>query len=182
MKNTLKVLILGLIFSAFSLPLSQENTYNLPIDANTQKVTYKEVVSETGTKDELYDRAYEWAKHYFVNISSSVKVRDKEKGIIKGETRFKVSTLDKKGVRRNAGAIRYEFSIELKDNKYRIIETNFKSANNSGNAVELWFKDTQEEAIHLHQQVFKQMDQYARLMIKSLKAGMKPKVKAEDSW
>lgn len=178
------------IFIAFALTLStafyvidsEPNNYDMPVDSATGKITYKEVISEQGKPAELYDRAYTWAKKYFVNISSTIKHRDKAAGVLSGTTRFKVQTTDKKGNKVNAGAISYDFTIELKENKYRILETNFVQANNSGNPVEDWFKDTNEKAIPLHKEVFQQIDAKAKSMIASLKASMKPVVETKDEW
>ncbi len=154
----------------------------MPIDSETGKITYIEVVAEKGSADELYERAYEWAKKYFVNISSTIKTRNKEAGLLEGNTRFKVYSTDKKGKQIDAGVISFDFKIEFKQDKYRVVETNFRQADNSGNAVEDWFDDTNEKAIPIHQEIFKQIDLEARKMIDSLKEGMKPVVKTSDEW
>jgi len=170
------------ISTAFYVIDNVTDNYDMPVDSKTGKVTYKEVIDEPGKPAELYDRAYAWAKKYFVNISSTIKHRDKAAGLLKGTTRFKVQTTDKKGKKVEAGAISYDFTIECKDNKYRVVETNFRQVNNSGNPVENWFKDTNEKAKPLHKEVFLQIDAKAKAMIVSLKAGMKPLVETTDEW
>lgn len=182
MNRTFFFLIITLIISAFAFPPQNKNTYNMPIDSETGKITYVEVVAEKGSADELYERAYEWAKKYFVNISSTIKTRNKEAGLLEGNTRFKVYSTDKKGKQIDAGVISFDFKIEFKQDKYRVVETNFRQADNSGNAVEDWFEDTNEKAIPIHQEIFKQIDLEARKMIDSLKEGMKPVVKTSDEW
>ena len=42
---------------------------DLPIDETTKLVTYKDVVNEKGTPQELYDRAMEWVKTYYKNTA-----------------------------------------------------------------------------------------------------------------
>ena len=174
--------IAGIFMLLISATSSTTDTYNMPVDAATGKITYKEVVEEKGTPQELFDRAYAWARKYFVNISSSVRTRDREKGILAGTTRFKVTTVDKKGRKQDAGVIMYDYKIQMRENRYRIIETNFRQGNNSGNEVERWFKDTNPKAIPLHKQIFEQIDKKAKDMITSIKAGMKPAVETSDDW
>ena len=182
MKKFFFIAFIFIINAAFLSIDKVTDNYDMPVDSETGKITYKEVIDEPGKPAELYDRAYAWAKKYFVNFSSTIKYRDKAAGIIKGNTRFKVQTTDKKGRKVEAGAISYDFTIELKDNKYRIVETNFRQVNNSGNPVEIWFKDTNEKAKPLHKEVFQQIDAKAKLMITSLKAGMKPIPETSDEW
>jgi len=180
-----KLIFLSIIIfalSSFDGIESITDNYGMPVDSATGKITYVDVVKETGKADELYDRAYAWAKKYFVNISSTIKKRDKEKGLLAGTTRFKVHTTDKKGRQVDAGIISYDFTINFKDNRYRIKETNFRQVNNSGNAVEKWFEDTNEKAVPLHREIFKQIDAKAKAMIKSFKAGMKPVEETSDEW
>ena len=182
MKKYFFIVMILFISSAFYIIDGITDNYDMPVDAKTGKITYKEVINEPGKSAELYDKAYAWAKKYFVNISSTIKHRDKAAGILKGNTRFKVQTTDKKGRKVEAGAISYDFTIECKENKYRILETNFKQANNSGNPVEDWFNDVNEKAKPLHKEVFQQIDAKAKAMIISLKAGMKPVPETTDDW
>ena len=182
MKNYIPIIIIVFLSLSFSVKDLLLDNYNMPVDEKTGKITYQQVINEQGKPDVLYDRAYAWAKKYFVNISSSVNVRNKEEGLISGATRFKVHNTDKKGVQVDAGVIIYDFSIELKENKFRITETNFKQANNSGNAVEEWFDDTNEAAKPMHKEIFEQIDNEAKAMITSLVAGMKPTKESSDEW
>lgn len=182
MRKILTFLVLFVFVTSFNLPNQERNTYNMPIDTDTGKITYSKVVDEAGTSGELFDRAYDWAKKYFVNISSTIKTRDKENGILTGSTRFKVQSTDKKGRKVDAGVIMYDFTIEFKENKYRVVETNFVQANNSGNGVEEWFDDTNEKAIPIHKEIFEQIDKEAKQMISSLVEGMKPVKKSTDEW
>ncbi len=172
------------VLAAFSFKAvdTQVDTYGMPIDSATGKITYVKVINETGKADELYDRAYAWAKKYFVNISSSIRHRDKANGLLSGITRFKVYGADKKGRKIDAGIISYEFTLNFKENRYRIVETNFRQVNNSGNPVEKWFYDTNEKAKPIHKKIFAQIDAKAKEMIKSLEAGMKPAPKKSDDW
>lgn len=182
MKKITTFLILTVLVMAFSIPQQERNTYNMPIDKETGKITYVEVVKEDGTTVELYDRAFLWAKKYFVNISSAIKTRDREAGLMSGTQRFKVQSTDKKGIKVDAGVISFEFTIEFKDGRYRFKATDFKQADNAGNSVEAWFDDTNEKAIPIHKEIFEQIDTETKALILSLKEGMKPVVEVNDEW
>ena len=97
MKKFFFIAFIFIINAAFLSIDNVTDNYDMPVDSETGKITYKEVIDEPGKPAELYDRAYAWAKKYFVNFSSTIKFRDKAAGIIKGNTRFKVQTTDKKG-------------------------------------------------------------------------------------
>jgi hypothetical protein len=182
LRKTLSSLVLILFLSSFTLIQSDQNTYDMPVDEKTGKITYTDVVKESGTSAELYDRAYAWAKKYFVNISSTIKKRSKSEGVLSGVTHFKVTSTDKKGKKVSAGSIMYTFTIDFKDGKYRLVQTSFEQAHNTGKPVEEWFKDTNEKAMAIHKEIFQQIDAEAKRMSKSLKAAMKPVKESSDEW
>lgn len=182
MKNLISLLFVLVLSYSFYSSSVEKNTYGMPVDPETGKIIYTEVVNEKGDAGVLFDRAYSWAKAYFPNFSSAIKTRDHEAGLIEGNTRFKVHSTDKKGKKVDAGIISFDFKIEFKDGKYRVICTKFTQADNSGNAVEEWFEDTNEKAIPIHEEIFKQIDAETKNFIASLKVGMKPTVESTDEW
>ncbi|HQQ20876.1 MAG TPA: hypothetical protein PK471_03105, partial [Bacteroidales bacterium] len=70
----MKKAFLLLLISLFSISVfaQKEGTYSvpdLPIDEDTKLVTYRDVVREKGTPQELYDRAMDWIKAYYKNTN-----------------------------------------------------------------------------------------------------------------
>ena len=68
---------------------------NLPIDDETKLITYKSVVTEAGTKDELFDRGLKWFNKFYKNPADVIKEKNKETGKIKGIARMQIYEGDK---------------------------------------------------------------------------------------
>ena len=178
MKTLFSIVLFAFIFSVVG---KSQNTYNLPLDPNTNKVLYKEVVDEPAPKDTLFTRAFMWVKATFPNFSSAISKKDPENGILECNMRVKLTTTDKKGIIVSGGAISYTLRIEMKENKYRIIATDFKRVDVSL-PIESWFKDENAEAIALHQQHFTQVENEVKKSFESVKQGLKAKVIIKDEW
>lgn len=174
--------ILVLLCLFFLKPSFAQSTYNLPIDESSGRITYKEVVTESGTKDEFFDRMYAWTKKSYPNISSIISKMDKDNGVFELNLKIKFTTTDKKGKITDGGTASYIFKIEMKEGRYRIIAYDFKQFGGYGNDLEIWFKDTTPESIAIHSQHFAQLDAEVKKVIASLKEGMKPKVEVKDEW
>ena len=59
-----------IILFVLKLPVAQnQSAVNMFIDEGTGLYTYKEVIEEQGTKDELYNRCASWLHVYFANES-----------------------------------------------------------------------------------------------------------------
>lgn len=91
----------------------------LPLDPDTQKFTYAEVIEEPGTKADLYARAREWFVHAYKSADDVIQLDDKENGQIIGKGKFSVY------LSMNTRYVRHTVTIEIKDNKYRYIITSF---------------------------------------------------------
>jgi hypothetical protein len=56
--------------------LSQESvTPNLPVDPESKKILYREVVEEPGTPGYLYEKAIEWFGYYYINAQSVYSIQ-----------------------------------------------------------------------------------------------------------
>lgn len=112
----MKFLLTTFLLSLFTAAFSQAQ--NLPIDSETHLITYTEVVTVNGDKDELYSKAREWfAKTY----NSSMKV-------IQMDSKDKIVGKALMHVYYHGGGygyINYTISIYLKDGKYKYEITNF---------------------------------------------------------
>jgi hypothetical protein len=182
MINKLIILIIGAIY--FSIDLSAQTMISgLPVDDATNLITYQEVVQEEGDKESFFNRAIGWINEYYPNPVDVTKTRDPQTGKIEGLHRFKIKNIDAEGNQTDAGVIQYEFTLDFKEGRYRYIMTNFVFRQASRIPVEKWFdkKDPQYNANW--DSYLKQVDEFAKSWIASLKEGMKPKPAAkDDQW
>ena len=182
MKRFFSALII--ILFAATIHAQEVTSVNMPLDENTGLITYKEVVDEPGTKDELFNRCSEWLHTFFPNPWETVKVRDQSTGLMKIQHQFRTYNTDSQGNKIDAGMILYNAKIEFKENKYRIVVDNFVSKEVSRVPVETWLNVSAPNYNPLWKNYLAQIDNYVQNeLIKSLKEGMKPKKEAvEDVW
>lgn len=175
-------LLLTVFASTFSfLIFAQSN--NLPIDEETGKITYKEVVQEEGNKKEFFNRAISWINEFYNNPVDVTKTRDPESGLIKGLHRFKIKNTDENGNQSDAGIIQYTFKLELKEGRYRYTLTEFIIRQSSRIPIEKWLNKDDPQYSPVWKDHLKQVDDFATAWIKSLKTGMKPMIeKTDDDW
>jgi preprotein translocase subunit Sec61beta len=153
----------------------------IPVDPNTGLITFQEVVKETGSQKELFNRAGEWLHHYFKQPVYVTQVRDAASGVIKGKHQFELTYEDKDGIIKRAGLIKYYFKIECKDGRYRYTIDNFVLAQQSKYPCERWLntahRDYNEQwPIYLEQLRAYTIDDFAA----SLKEYMVPAVIVEE--
>lgn len=156
---------------------SQSNA--LPIDENTQLISYQEVVQEEGDKEEFFIRAVGWINKYYKNPMDVTKTRQAESGLIKGIHRFKIENTAEDGTKTDAGTIQYHFILNFKEGRYRYTLTEFALRQSSKIPVEKWLNDSDPQK----RSYLKQIDAFAQSWAESFKEGMKPKVEVtEDEW
>jgi hypothetical protein len=118
----MKKLILS--FALLIAVISLVGAQNLPIDKNTGKITYLEVVDATGmTAKDLYKVAKDWG------VSKGYKIKKEDDAT--GEIVFEGTTpMEYAGVKgkMESGNVNYTFSVFLKEGKYRFIVTDFVHA------------------------------------------------------
>lgn len=171
------IIIFTLLFAS---TLSAQETYDMPLKDG--RIFYQEMENQTGTPEELFNRAFEYFKDYFPNFSSAITKKDEANKVIEGIARIDLTTTDKKGRTEKAGRVRYEFKVEFKEGKYRISIYNFRRNDNSGNKVEEWFNDTDAGKVEIHRQHFEQIDAAIKEFLKKFHEGMVPKEEVDDSW
>ena len=174
-------MIMGFSFSA----LSQTTvvTPTIPVDSVTKKITYTEVVQQTGTKDTLYNRAIHWINLFFKNPQDVTKVREKENGKIEGIYRFKTyNTPLKDGTKVEAGVVSFTFIIECKENKYRYKITDLNAKGLSYFPLERWLDKKDPAYTAEWPNYLVQVDTYMKDFIKSMKKGMLEAKKVNDNW
>ncbi|NQT77366.1 MAG: DUF4468 domain-containing protein [Bacteroidetes bacterium] len=182
MKNIISLLI---ILLAGSFVFSQEEEVNgmesIPVDPNTGLITFQEVVEETGTQKELFNRAGEWLHHYFKQPVYVTQVRDAASGVIKGKHQFELIYEEKDGTIKRAGLIKYYFKIECKDQRYRYTIDNFVLTRQSKYPCERWLNTAHRDYNEQWPQYLKQLRVYAiDDFAASLKEYMVPEVIVEE--
>jgi len=92
---------------------------NLPIDPETKKITFTEVVivDSTTTKDQLFERAQDWFVKAYGSGKEVIQLADKELGKIIGKALIPFG--------KDMGYIYYTISIYVKDGKYKYVLTDF---------------------------------------------------------
>jgi hypothetical protein len=173
-----------LIFIGLQL-FAQEQTpsANLPVDADSKKIMYREVVEQQGTPEYLYDKAIEWFGYYYRDVQSVYTSQSKENGKIEGAGRMRVYYTDKPtGVKRDGGTILYQIKMELKENKFRYTLTDFNLKTASRFPVEKWLNKSDPAYNPNWDLYLYQIDTTMRRLISSMKDKMKPTVVKKDEW
>jgi len=177
---------------------AQKETPNLPIDSETKKINYSEVVflDSSITKQELFSRAREWFAKAYKSSLNVVQMEDKESGKIIGKALMQVYH-KALGANYPSGYINYTISIYLKDGRYKYEITNFYHSGEytgSGNkipdygACEEMINTTKKTMGISYQKTFNyylfQMDRDIKVLISDLKSSMIKNVVAtnKDNW
>jgi hypothetical protein len=96
-------------------------TAQLPIDSETKKFTYTEVVELNESKNELYLRARSFFVKEYSNADAVIQMDDKDAGRIMGKGFFEVVW-----VMNQPRKIYHTITIDVKENKYRYTFTDFR--------------------------------------------------------
>jgi hypothetical protein len=139
-----KIILLGLLLYTTT---SYCQELQLPIDENTQKVTYENVKEVDNTsKAELYYRAISWVNKTYKSSKDVIQYSDKDVGkIILKPTYFSyVKSLFGSVL---IGQWNYVLTIQVKDNKYKYTFTDFYEEATNKNckslgAIEFAYKNT----------------------------------------
>ncbi|MEI8047060.1 MAG: DUF4468 domain-containing protein [Bacteroidota bacterium] len=178
---SLIILIPALMLSALNAT-SQNVTTSIPVDPDTKLITYKEVVTVAGTPAELFNRAIEWVNKEYKNPMDATKIRNQATGLIEIIHRIEL-TKDVDGTKLLAGIVDYSMKLELKDGRYRYTITNFNLKDVSRKPIEFWMDTKDKTYIPLYADYLKQVDDFTRKLIESLKTGMQPPApKKVDEW
>ena len=110
----------------------QAMAQDLPIDAETQKISFSEVVTVDGvSKDELFKRAAEWSKKYVKVLDNKADGKYTSKAIIKSKYPAPM-----KGYF-HEGELNGTVSIACKEGKYRYEITDLTHTSTRGNGGKL---------------------------------------------
>jgi hypothetical protein len=179
MKTISKFLLMA-VLCLFSVGLLRAQ---VPVDEDTKKVTYKEVVTQEGAPNATYNRAIEWINSFYANPSEATRVRDPDNGKIEVKHRIKVCNVDKNGNKTiECEVVDYELALEFKEGRYRYTFTNFNVQKTSKFPLERWLDKNDPAYTAVCDIYIKQLDEEVNKVIKSMKDGLKPKVIKDDNW
>lgn len=184
MKKIAFIILLTVSIFSSGISYSQNITEvpQMPIDSITKLISYKEVVNENGTPDELYKRAIEWINSFYNNPTGVTRTRDPINHKIIGVAQIKIKRTDKDGVVLDAGNVAYTINIEFKENRYRYELTKFNHKRTSHFPIERWLDPKDPQYNSDCPDYLNQVHAYSLDLIENLKKGMKPKVVIEDNW
>lgn len=176
------LILLMVIFSGLSVG-AQEMKPIIPIDTETNKIKFREVIDEPGTKNELFNRSIYWLNDTYKDPVRVTSIRDVETGKIEGKHRFRIYYWDEDSVKHIGGMINYKFVINLKQDKYRYTITELILKSQTNLPVEKWL-DRSDPAYN------KQWDSYLEQIVdfvntwsENLKQKMHPEPeKVKDDW
>lgn len=182
----MKIIVLIIMASALMLSglnvSAQEIKIKMPVDPETKLITYKEVVTVAGTPAELFNRAIEWINKQYKNPADATKVRDQASGVIEIVHRIEISRTEQ-GATLVAGRVDYSMKLEMKDGRFRYTITNFNMKDISRQPLERYMDKNDKAYIPAWDDYLKQVDDFTRKMIESLKNGMQtPAEKKPDTW
>lgn len=110
----------------FTLVLGNLILYSqdLPIDANTKRITFTEVVyvdDTTTTKDQLYSIAREWFAKTFNSANDVLQMDDRQAGKLIGKSNFEIN----RTAYLTDSRVEFTISVYLKDGQYKYEITGF---------------------------------------------------------
>ena len=183
-----RCLLLVILFSVAMMGFAQKkNTTTtpppaMPVDAETQLITYKAVVQESGSPKDLYDRACSWVKSFYKNSSEVIKSQDAEKFEIVMRSSVRIYSHQKDGSKLTKNVVYYDFTLQCRDGRYRYVITNFNEKATSACPIEKWMnpEDTKwNPECYLNLQ---EVDEQIQALISSLAKGMQPVQNKDDEW
>ncbi len=163
---------------------AQEQKAVLPIDAETQKIKFQEVVHEKGTQQELFNRCVYWLYKYYKDPDRVTSVRDPHTGKIVGQHRFRVYYYDKDSIKHIGGTIDYTFTIEFKNGRYRYTINDLLLKTASKYPIENWLDKSSPNYNPRWDSYLKQIADFVNGWADNLKEHMKPEPpkKSDDNW
>lgn len=157
----------------------------IPVDEDTKMITYKEVVTQEGTPQKLYNQAMAWINATYTNAADATRVRDPENGKIEIRHRIRLYAVDKNGMKTTEplkDVVQYTLNLEFRDGRYRFVFTNFILLATTAFPLERWLDKKDPAYVPADDYYLQQVDKEVRDLIASLKKGMVPKVIKEDNW
>ncbi len=157
---------------------------DLPIDEESQLITYTDVVQLDGVAaGDLYDRFMKWFNDEFKNPAEKLRNSDKDGGEVEALLRHRIYNKDKKGNQASdAGLTQFTLKVMFRDGRYKYTVTDLNHKRMSYFALEQWM-DADDEMAEKHADYLAQVDTEIRRMIDGMKTGVADSgEKKEEDW
>lgn len=186
MKKLISIAFLFTVFHAgFSQKKGEEKVQapKMPVDKETNMITYSAVIETPGTTEELYKRGLKWFNANYKNPTDVIRETEEGKKI-HGKARFTIYSNDlKTGAQLNDGVVMYDITLQFKEGKckYEITKINWKKPSYYG--IEKWVEENNKAYNTVLSSYLVQTDEYfSDLITKLKKAIATAETKKSDDW
>lgn len=178
----LLIFVFSLLMLASLNPLAAQ-VKTIPFDAEARKIKFQQVIEEEGSQNELFNRCVFWLNDYYKDPVRITSVRDAPSGKIMGKHTIRLKYTDDKGIEHDGPSVYYEFTIEVRENRYRYTITDLLLKTASRFEIERWL-DKEDSAYDPRwadylDQIAEYVDQWSAFLIQKMKPEPKP---TEDIW
>ncbi len=180
MRNFVFLILIALSTTAFA---QEEKELFIPVDEETNMIKFQGVIEEEGDQYELFKRVIYWLNDTYKDPVRVTSVRDKETGKVVGNHRFRIYYWDDDSIRHIGGMIKYTFTVETKDGRYRytIDELELRSATDI--PAEKWLDKDDPSYDPRWEEYLRQIAEFVNEWSANLEQKMKPEPeKVEDVW
>jgi hypothetical protein len=155
----------------------------VPRDSETGKIKFQEVVEEPGNQEELFNRCINWLNNYYRDPVRVTSVRDKATGKIIGKHTIRITQGQEDGTVKEVAFVFYEFTIEVREGRYRYTISDLLLKTASRYEIERWLNTEDPKYDPVWASYIQQITDYAAQWSTNLKEKMKPgPEKKEDIW
>jgi hypothetical protein len=180
MKRNL-VIIFIILLPLFSLA-QEEVDWGVPYNKEKEAIIYEEVVSASGTKDELYDRSLAWISTYFTAGANKITSKNKAEGKIELKDRLIFYKMKKKTKVKDM-IIDYNLTIWLKDGRFKYEITNFRAFQGSTSPhIEQWMQARYSDPETAKERFAKLNTEMLKLTASMKEEIAKAAAKENDDW
>lgn len=179
----MKIIALLIALCLSYMANGQEERKVIPLDEDTKLIKFREVIDEDGSQDELFNRCIYWLNSFYKDPTRITTIRDNPTGKIAGQHQFRVYYYLDDSIKKPAGMVRYTFTIDLKDGKYRYTINELTLKSNTNVPVEKWLNRDDPAYDPRWDDYLQQIALYVEDWSSSLKEKMKPEpTKKADDW
>lgn len=155
----------------------------MPVDKETNLITYTGIVETAGTAGELYKRGLKWFNTNYKNPTDVIREKEEDKKI-SGKARFTIYSTDAKtGTQLNDGVVIYDITLQFKDGKCKYEITNIHQKTPSHYGIEKWVEGNNKMYNTVLSSYLVQTDEYFKDLISKFKKGLTTaETKKSDDW
>lgn len=177
----MKTIFFILLITFYSTNFAQNA--EIPIDENTELITWQDVIQIEGDKDKLYKLAIAWINSFFPNPQGATRVRDIENGriVIHNSIRLYDNLTEGEKVP-SSTVVNYVLRLEFRENRYRYTFTDFTMRAASRFPLERWLDTTHQSYQPAWANYLVQVQETVEAIIESMIEGIKEKPIIEDEW